>query len=888
MAELLYRLGRFSARRAWTVIIGWLVILGLAVGAFLAFGGSLASSFSIPGTETSRVTDQLEDEIEGIGGAAGTVVFQTEDGEPFTEAQQAGVADLLAEAGDIDGVAGVVDPFVTAADRDDQAQELADGKQQLADGQTQLDAGQQQLDANQAQLDQQQAQLDAGRDQLEAGQQQLDQAIEQAKAAGAYDQTAEQFEAQQAQLDASAAQLDAGQAQLDAGQAQLDAAQSEIDANQAEIDANAVQLDAGQRLLDASAEIQTVSDDGATAIGVIQFEDPVFALSAETKTAAADVLDAADIDGVTVDYSAEIATSTDGLIGVGEIVGVLVAAIVLIVMLRALLPALLPLVSALIGVGVGVAGSLAFSGVVDMSSVTPVLGVMLGLAVGIDYTLFIINRHRRQLLVGVDLHESIGLANGTSGNAVVFAGSTVLVALLALNITGIPFLGVMGTVGAACVLVAVLIAITLTPAMLGLLKLRVLGKRARAQIGHEAHAATPIKPMRTSTALLTLVATIVALLIVAIPALSMRLGLPAASSEETDTTQYQTYTTIGEEFGEGQNGPLLVVAELPEAVAEDDLLIVQADLADWLMSQPDVVAVAPVGASDDGDFLAFQVVPEEGPTSESTEALVHELRDASPIAIDSVDGDITLGVAGTASGNIDISQKLSDALPIYLLVVIGLSLLIMIVVFRSLVVPIVATGGFVLSLFAAFGAMVAVYQWGWLGPVFGVHDPGPLLNFAPIIITGVLFGLAMDYQLFLVSGMREAYVHGLSARHAVIAGLRNGRAVVTAAALIMVSVFGGFVFSHLGMVRPLGFGLAIGVLFDAFVVRMLLMPAVMHLVGRGAWWLPKWLDRIIPNVDVEGAALERTHHVHGVAHVDESAAAEPAAEEPVAEEPAAR
>jgi RND superfamily putative drug exporter len=237
-----------------------------------------------------------------------------------------------------------------------------------------------------------------------------------------------------------------------------------------------------------------------------------------------------------------------------------------------------------------------------------------------------------------------------------------------------------------------------------------------------------------------------------------------------------------------------------------------------------------------------------------------------------VDGYVTLGVAGQASGNIDISGMLADVLPLYLVVVVGLSLIIMIIVFRSLLVPVIATGGFVLSLFAAFGAMTAVYQWGWLSPVFGVHDPGPVLSFAPIIVMGVLFGLAMDYQLFLVSGMREAFVHGLPARAAVVSGLRGGRAVVTAAAIIMVSVFGGFVFSELAMVRPLGFGLAIGVLFDAFVVRMLLVPALMHLFGRAAWWLPRWLDRIIPNVDVEGAALERSLSLHGVA-----APAEPAA-----------
>mgnify|MGYP001615200456 FL=1 len=315
---------------------------------------------------------------------------------------------------------------------------------------------------------------------------------------------------------------------------------------------------------------------------------------------------------------------------------------------------------------------------------------------------------------------------------------------------------------------------------------------------------------------------------------------------------------MAEQFGAGQNGPLLVVAQTPDAVAEADQLRTQIEVAAVLAEQSDVVAVAPVGVSDDGTVFAFQVIPHDGPASESTEQLVHTLRDLSPIDTDG-QGEVSLGVAGQASGNIDVSEKLADALPIYLLVVVGLSLIIMIVVFRSLLVPLIATAGYVLSLFAALGAVTAIYQWGWLSAVFGAHDPGPVLSFAPIIIMGVLFGLAMDYQLFLVSGMREAYVHGLPARTAVVAGVRGGRAVVTAAAIIMASVFGGFVFSHLGMVRPLGFGLAIGVLFDAFVVRMVLVPALMHLFGTAAWWLPRWLDRIIPDVDVEGAALERTH-----------------------------
>lgn len=837
MAELLYRLGRLASRRSWTVITGWIVTLALAAGAFLAFGGTLTTTMSIPGTETERVTEQLTDELDGLGGATGTVVFRTDDGSAFTPSQEEQIGELLDGIAEIDRVDDVVNPFAAASERAEQEQQLADGAAQLDEAEQQVADGSAQLDAAEAQLD--------------AGQAQLDAAVAQAQADGTYAFAEAQFAAQQAELDANRAQLDAQRAELEAGAAELPDQRS--------------RLEDGQRLVDAASEIRTVSADGATAAGAVLFEDELFSLSDETKAAVAGELDDADIDGVSIDSSSEIASSIEGLLGPGEIAGVALALLVLILMFRALLPAVMPIVSSSIGVGIGVAGSLAFSGVVDMTSVTPVLGVMLGLAVGIDYALFIMNRHRRQVLAGMEIRESIALANGTSGNAVVFAGSTVLVALLALNVTGIPFLGVMGTVGAVCVLIAVLLAVSFTPAVLGLIGIRIVNRRARSQIGHESHARPELKPMGTGRALLRAALAIIVLLVVAIPALSMRLGLPDGSSEATDSTQYQAYAAVADAFGAGQNGPLLVTAALPDGVAEDEVTATQANLADLLLEQEDVVAVAPVGVSDDRDFLAFQVVPVDGPSSVSTEQLVHDLRDLSPVPGEAagVDGDIDLGVAGQASGNIDISEKLAGVLPVYLALVVGLSLIILVLVFRSILVPLVATAGFVLSLFAAFGAIVAIFQWGWLGAVFGVHDPGPVLNFAPIIIMGVLFGLAMDYQLFLVSGMREAYVHGVPARTAVVAGLRNGRVVVTAAAIIMTAVFGGFVFSHLAMVRPLGFGLAIGVLFDAFIVRMLLIPAVMHLLGRSAWWLPRWLDRILPNVDVEGAALERSHPVHG-------------------------
>lgn len=838
MATLLYRLGRFSARKAWQVIVAWLLVLGLAGGAFALFGGALTSAVSIPGTATQKVSDQLTERFPAASGGLGTVVFTTSDDSAFTEAQQTAIGELLTSATGIDNVKNTVNPFETQAQLDGQAQQITDGRQQIVDGTAQLEAGQAQLDSAKAELD--------------AGQQQLDAARAQAEAAG--------------QLEAAKPQFDAQQAQLDAGAAQIADQQATIDASRVELDAQGTALEDGSQLLELASEIRQVSSDGTAAVATIQFDRSLHTVPAAAKEALVAEMNNAGIDGVEVEVSNDLAASIPDILGPGEIGGVIVAGIVLFIMLGTLIGAGLPLLNALIGVGVGVLASLALSGTIDMLSVTPVLGVMLGLAVGIDYSLFILNRHRTQLRNGVPLEESIGLANGTSGNAVVFAGATVLIALLALNLTGIPFLGLMGTVGAVCVFVAILVAITLTPAFLHLVGQRILTKKARAQIGHTVARPVPNKPMGTMRAIFTLVAGVIVLLIVATPALTMRLGLPAGSSEPVASSAYKAYKLIDNKFGPGVNGPLVVVATMTDAVTEDELIAEQVRIGTALKAENDVVAVAPIGASDDDMLLAFQVVPADGPTSESTEQLVRDLRGLE------LDGVAELGVAGNASGNIDVSEKLAAALPLYLLVVVGLSLIILIFVFRSILVPLTATIGFVLSLFAAFGGITAVFQWGWLAPVFGVHDPGPILSFLPILVVGVLFGLAMDYQLFLVSGMREAYVHGAPARIAVQRGVHAGRTVVTAAALIMGAVFGGFIFSNSVMIQSIGLGLAFGVLLDAFVVRMLLIPAVMHLLGDAAWWLPKWLDRILPNVDVEGASLERTHP--GVAHVN----AEPVAE----------
>ncbi|WP_248703750.1 MMPL family transporter [Curtobacterium sp. MWU13-2055] len=852
MAGLLYRLGRFSARRHWLVIITWVVIMAVAGVTYSLFSGTISSAISIPNTKTSQVQDELADKFPSANGGNGTIVFETKNGKAFTDAQKSEVADFLTKVEKLDGVKGATSGFDTQDQLDEQRQKIVDGRKEITDGRAKLETGQDQLDA-------QKAQLTSGKQQIEDAQAQLDAQKAQGEAAGAA-LPAAQAQAAAAQLQQAQAQIDAQQAQIDAGEQQIADAQKTIDANTKKLDDSADELEQGSKLLDLSKDVRFVSSNGSAAIGTVQFTKSTYEVPADTKTAIADDADSADISGVNVYVSNDIAQGVPSILGPGEIVGVIIAALVLFLMLRTVIGAAIPLVSAVLGVGVASLASLSFSGLVEFISVTPVLGVMLGLAVGIDYSLFILNRHRTQLKQGMQVHESIGLANGTSGNAVVFAGATVIVALLALNITGIPFLGLMGTVGAVAVFFAILIATSFTPALLSLIGMRILRKKERAKIGNTGSTRVPNKPMKTWRAIVTLVAGVAVLGVIALPATQMRLGLPTGASESVDSSQYKAYKALDEEFGAGQNGPLLVVATLPESISKSDVTATEVTIGEALAKNDDVKAVLPIGTSSDRDIIAFQVKPGGGPDSISTENLVKDLREQT---VTTDDGTVTLGVAGNASANIDVSEKLSNVLPLYLVVVVGLSLIILIIVFRSFLVPITATAGFILSVMASFGGLTAIYQWGWLGSVFGVHDPAPILSFLPIIEIGILFGLAMDYQLFLVSGMREAYAHGASAKVAVQRGLHAGRAVVTAAAIIMISVFAGFIFSDSSTIKPIGFGLAFGVLIDAFVVRMLLIPAAMHLLAQSAWWFPKWLDRIVPDVDVEGAKLERSHPVAG-------------------------
>ncbi|MDQ0029182.1 MMPL family transporter [Arthrobacter bambusae] len=829
MALLLYRLGKFSYRHRWLVISLWLAVLVAVGGSAAAFHGTMSNNFQIPGTETQQMLDKLKKDLPASAGGSAGIVFEAGDA-GFNQAGKDAIASALAQLEKLPDVQSTVNPFTTQAALDKAPSDLAAGEQRAA--------------AGQAELDKARATLDAGDAQLKAAEQQMTAAGMPAAAIEA------QLATQKAELAAGRQKLDAGQKQAADGAAALALAKRQVTASQ------------GMRF---------VSEDGKAAIAQVQFKTSINGLTPAVRQQVQDIVHGVSSAGVTALASKEITEDVSQIFGVAEIIGIAVAAIALIVMLGTLVAAGLPLLMAIVGVAVGVGGTFALTGVIDMSSISPMLALMLGLAVGIDYSLFIVNRHRGQLLSGMDAEESVALATGTSGNAVLFAGLTVVIALAALVVPGLPFLAVMGLSAAATVAVAVVVSLTLTPAVLSLVGRKLISKRAWAKA--ERHNAEPdhafadrVEDQRRSSRgwgglvtrhpVVSLLAGVVLLGVLALPASQLRLALPDGGSEPVDSQAFKAYDLTRTSFGEGMTGPIVVVGTFPSGLSEEQAKTKQFDVADKLRSVDNVVAAVPVALSQDYRTAVFQVIPKDGPASASTVQVVSELR-AKGSDIQRATG-ATIGLTGQTAGNIDVSAKLGAALPPYLAIVVGLSLVLLLLVFRSIVVPLLATGGFLLSLAAAFGAVVAVYQWGWLGSVFDVANPGAVLSFLPIILIGVLFGLAMDYQVFITSGMRESFMHGESAKQAVRSGFSHAAAVVTAAAIIMVSVFSGFIFSHLTMVRPLGFAMAFGVLVDAFVVRMTIVPAVMYLLGEKAWWLPRWLSRILPDVDVEGANLQRT------------------------------
>lgn len=651
-----------------------------------------------------------------------------------------------------------------------------------------------------------------------------------------------------------------------------------------------------------------ISKNGDIAFITVQLKPKDQMVSEDTINKVDSLMASARTNGLTVEAGGDLVQKGVGeILGVGEVAGVVIALLVLLITLGSLIAAGMPIITSLVAVGVSMTALFSLSHTIELTSTAPVLAVMLGLAVGIDYSLFIINRYRTFVREGYELQDAAGRAIATAGNAVIFAAATVVVALVSLSVVQIPFMTVMGLAAAGAVAIAALVALTLVPAMLGIVRLWIFGRKTRRKV-IEIEAAHVIHEQKVNENTLwykwgrglikgrwpILIVALVVIGVLALPFSKLQLGLPTDETAAPDSSARQAYDLLVKGFGAGYNGPLLVVVEgLPQTTEADKTAVRQQLIAQYqkqlqisgatttmtlamqqaaaaqlekqvdtyapyyqlqqvannIAKVDDVATAQAVLTTDNGTKGVIQVTPTSGPSEAATKNLVTYLRDTDHQKQLTGSDAVTFGVTGTTAVQIDINAKLADALPVYLTVVVGLSLLILMLAFRSILIPIKATLGFLLSVFAMFGALVAVFQWGW----FGITDaPGPIVSFIPIIAIGILFGLAMDYEFFLVSSMQEAYHQTKDAKQSVVRGFALGSRVVVAAALIMVAVFAGFISNHDATIQSMGFALALGIFVDAFIVRMTIVPIVMSLLGRSAWWIPKWLDKILPKVSIEG------------------------------------
>ncbi|MET4927277.1 MMPL family transporter [Streptomyces sp. PSRA5] len=733
MASLLYRLGRFSFRRRKRVVAVWLLLLVVLGGAAATLMGPTSDKFTMPGTESQRALDSLQEQFPQASGTTGTIVIAAPEG---AKLDKAAVAPVVRDAAAVDGVVGAVDPFQAGA----------------------------------------------------------------------------------------------------------------------------------------------VSKDGRYALVQVQFEAAADEVT-DAQRAAYEKVGASvesSAEGLRVEHGGEV-LSAEVEVGSTEAIGVLIAAGVLVVTFGSLVAAGMTLLNALVGVAAGMAGLFALSSVIELTSTAPILALMLGLAVGIDYSLFITSRHRQYLTEGVDAEEAAGRAVGTAGSAVVFAGATVVIALSGLTVVNIPFLSVMGLAAAGTVAVAVLVALTLLPALIGFAGDRVLPRKQRDGRTATEAAASAAASTATSTSaeadkpregfgfrwgrtvtrfrVPVLLVGILGLGVLALPAADMRLALPDAGTAAAGSATREAYDLTSEGFGPGFNGRLIAVVSGDDAAST---AVAAEEATKRIQGTKDVLAVTPPQLNKQGTTALLTVIPKAGPTDEATEAVVHAVRDRVADIGDFAGAEGTdVALSGTTAVGIDVSEKVADAMLIYLLLVVGLSILLLMLVFRSFLVPLKAALGFLLTIGATFGITVAIFQQGHFADLLGVDTPGPLVSFLPILLIGILFGLAMDYEVFLVSRMREDFVHGAGAQEATVSGMGHNARVVTAAALIMTAVFGGFIFMPDPIIKSMGFALAVGVLVDAFIVRMALVPAVMSLLGRAAWWLPRLVDRALPNLDIEGESLQQ-------------------------------
>ena len=625
----------------------------------------------------------------------------------------------------------------------------------------------------------------------------------------------------------------------------------------------------------ATGVASTVSADGTHVLVQVQADASVGSITTGTtpkaKTVAQDLDTLAErTEAMDSSLTVQRSGNIDQEVGIGisavELVGVAIAAIVLLISFGSLVAAGTPLIAAAVGVGTGMLGILAAASITDINSTTPVLAVMIGLAVGIDYALFIVSRAREYLADGVEPAEAAGRATATSGGAVVFAGTTVIVALCGLSVAGIRFLTTMGLASAAVVAVAVLVALTVVPALIGILGKRLLPRRGKvAASGADADRRPASRWVRAVTRRpwMNIGAVVVLLGLCAVPASGLRLALTDNGFAEKGSQQRETYDAVAAAYGEGYNSPIVVIADVSQP--SGSVAAVQG-LARDLSQLDGVEGVSLATPNEDGTLAFVQLRPEKSQADPATMELVRNIRSHAG-DYESRYGLDNVMVTGQTAVAIDVAEELNAALIPFGIVVVGLSLILLMVVFRSVAVPVTATLGYLLSLGAGMGAVGAVFGWGWAADLLAVSKVGAVISFLPVIVMGVLFGLAMDYQVFLVSRMREEWTRRRrsdatpearreAAVAAVKAGFLGSAKVVVAAAVIMVGVFAAFVHTNNVYVKPIALGLTVGIAADAFLVRMSLIPALMSALGEKAWWLPAWLDRMLPVVDVEGENLE--------------------------------
>ncbi|MFT4262610.1 MAG: MMPL family transporter [Nocardioides sp.] len=630
-------------------------------------------------------------------------------------------------------------------------------------------------------------------------------------------------------------------------------------------------VDAGAVRTDVAAMLAEVAD----LPGVVSVQSPYGAtesaqlsLDQDTAYAVVTVTDDVDVDEVTsvaesiesdavqVELGGHAFAPVTESGGIAEGVGILAALVILLLMFRSAWAALLPIITGVAGVVTSLLLVMVGSHVVDLASESITMGSLIGLGVGIDYALFIVNRHRKALMAGDSVEESIRKAEDTSGRAVIFAGMTVIAALVAMRVVDMSVLTGMGQAAAVTVVFTVLAAITLLPALLAMLGTRVLSKRQRRQLAEGAVVEATAPARRTPGVLwsrlvtrapkpMSLVALVV-LAALAIPFFSMRVGEADASTDKAGSASRDYYEMVSPAFGEGLDATLVLAAKTPDAASAQAF----ADLATGLASVDDVAsASAPVEIGD--GVSVIQLTPSSSSGSEATVDLVHHLRDDVIPAAESGSG-LQVYVGGETATNIDIADHLMSNLPLYLLVIAVLGFLLLMVAFRSLLLPLVGALSNLTTILVGLGVVTAIFQWGWGSTLLGVGDGAAISYIVPVMIVGLMFGLSMDYQVFLVSRMHEEWTHGRDHVAAIRAGVAETSKVIITAALIMLAVFASFGFSGQRIVSAIGVGLALAVVVDALVVRMILIPALMRLIGPRIWAYPRWADRITPHLSVEG------------------------------------